>query len=193
MSIDLDVAPPVFFCTVEPESESDEKRLNFALECLQREDPSLKVNLNDEDNYGQTVIQGMGELHLDIVKDRILKEYKLKAYFGPLNIAYKEAPTREVSELLHLEKSLNERKNSIEIELKIVPTKDFQFKSVNVVKTHENNLEELPFEYIDSINHGILSALNKGNFILFILAMNIILIHYIKIRNIRIRIIKRFF
>lgn len=162
MSIELDVSPPVYFCTVEPASESEEKRLNFALECLQREDPSLKVLINEEENFGQTVIQGMGELHLDIIKDRILKEYKLKAYFGPLNIAYKEAPTKTVLELFHLDKSLNERKNSIEIELQLIPTKDYQFKSVTVVNKDENNLDEIQLDYLNAINHGITSALNKG-------------------------------
>jgi elongation factor G len=82
----MDIPPPVFFCTVEPETDADEKRLNFALQCLQREDPSLKVIFNDDENLGQTILQGMGELQLEIIKDRILREYKLKAYFGPLNI-----------------------------------------------------------------------------------------------------------
>ena len=86
MQSNLDIAPPVYFCTVEPASEAEEKKLTYALECLQREDPSLRVSINEQDNLGRTTIQGMGELHLEIIKDRILKEYNLDAYFGPLNI-----------------------------------------------------------------------------------------------------------
>jgi elongation factor G len=59
LSNELEISPPVYFCTVEPNSESEEKRLHFALECLQREDPSLKVLFNNEENYGQTIIQGI--------------------------------------------------------------------------------------------------------------------------------------
>ena len=164
MSIDLDVPPPVYFCTVEPAAESEEKRLNFALECLQREDPSLRVIINSEENFGQTVIQGMGELHLEIIKDRILKEYKLKAYFGPLNIAYKESPTKTVEENFHLEKSLNEKKNSIQISLKVIPNKNYKFKSVEIMinKNEQINPEEIHIEVVNAINHGIRSALNKG-------------------------------
>lgn len=162
MHVGLDIAPPVFFCTVEPESEAEEKRLNFALECLEREDPSLKVLMNEEENLGQTIIQGQGELHLDIVKDRILKEYKLKAYFGPLNIAYKEMPTKSVSESIHLEKSLTDKKNYVHLELEIFPKKDHKFTSVELISQGENSFHEFPIDYLNAINHGVRSALNKG-------------------------------
>jgi elongation factor G len=106
--------------------------------------------------------QGMGELHLDIIKDRILKEYKLKAYFGPLNIAYKELPTVKATKLLNYEKSWGEKKNSIQIELTVVPAKSHVFESVELVNQGENNFQDFPVEYLNSINHGVKSALNKG-------------------------------
>lgn len=162
MHVSMDIAPPVYFCTVEPESEAEEKRLNFALECLEREDPSLKVFINEEENLGQTIIQGQGELHLDIIKDRILKEYKLKAYFGPLNIAYKEMPTKSVHESIQLDKSVGERKNYVNLELCILPSQNQKFESVELVSQGENNFYEFPIEYLNAINHGVKSALNKG-------------------------------
>ncbi|RNA28118.1 ribosome-releasing factor mitochondrial [Brachionus plicatilis] len=161
MQMELDIANPVYFCTVEPESESDEKRLNFALECLQREDPSLRVLVNEEENLGQTVIQGQGQLHLEVVKDRILKEYKLNAYFGPLNIAYKEMPTRNVTQEIKFEKSLGERKFFVKIELHLEPRSDFKFKNAKILLQNENN-SEMPIDSINALNHGIKSALNKG-------------------------------
>jgi elongation factor G len=147
--------------TVEPNSESEEKRLLFALECLKREDPSLRVVVNDNDNLGQTIIQGMGELHLDIIKDRILKEYKLKVFFGPLNIAYKEMPTKEIKKMINYEKSLNEKKNFVQIELSIIPCKDHEFKSVSIIKKGDV-LNDFSNEYLNAVNHGVRSALTKG-------------------------------
>ena len=86
LETNFDITPPVYFCTVEPGSEAEEKKLEHALDCLQREDPSIRITYDEQDNLGRTVIQGMGELHLEIIKDRILKEYNLNAYFGALNI-----------------------------------------------------------------------------------------------------------
>ena len=169
MHVNLDVMQPVYFCTVEPSSEAEEKRLIYALECLQREDPSLKVLFDDEENYGQTVIQGMGELHLDIIKDRILKEYKLKVYFGPLNIAFKEEPTEAVTEALSYEKSLNERKNSVQLELSISPKKNYEFTTV-IDNREDKSLNDLSIEHLNAITHGIRSALNKG--FIYILKLN---------------------
>lgn len=162
MKTNVDITPPVYFCTVEPESDAEEKRLQFALECLQREDPSLRVIFNDAENLGQTILQGMGELHLDIIKDRILREYKLKVYFGPLNIAYREVPTKDVSETFNFDKSLGEKKINVQIALDIKPRKDFTFKSVKLVNSGENNFDNLPADVLASIDHGVRSALNKG-------------------------------
>lgn len=152
----------MYFCTVEPSSEAEEKRLNYALECLQREDPSLRVLFNDEDNFGQTKIQGMGELHLEIVKNRILKEYKLTAYFGPLNIAYKEKPTANVQESFNLERSSGDKKISVKLDIDLNAKKNFRFKEVHLHIRDQNSMQEIPAEYVNAINHGVKSALNKG-------------------------------
>ena len=56
MQINLEIAPPVFFCTVEPSSESEEKKLTYALDCLQREDPSLRVSYDEQENLGRNTI-----------------------------------------------------------------------------------------------------------------------------------------
>ena len=113
MMTSIDVPPPVYFCTVEPQNEAEEKRLKVALECLQREDPSLRLSFDDEDNQGQTILQGLGELQFEIVKDRLKREYNLNAYFGPLNIGYKEMPTVRREEEHLLKKDLGEKKISV--------------------------------------------------------------------------------
>lgn len=86
----IEVPPPVFFAGVEPHSLSEEKRLQESLAVLLREDPSLQVTV-DEDS-GQTLLSGMGELHLEIARDRLLNDLRAKATMGRIEIGYREAP-----------------------------------------------------------------------------------------------------
>lgn len=78
----------VYFCSVEPPSQSQQLALDTALKQMQREDPSLRVSYDE--TTAQTVLGGMGELHLEIVKSRLLTEHKIDADLGALQIAYKE-------------------------------------------------------------------------------------------------------
>ncbi|KAL3474556.1 P-loop containing nucleoside triphosphate hydrolase protein [Aspergillus californicus] len=86
----INVPPPVFFASVEPHSLSEEKRMHESLAMLLREDPSLHVNI-DEDS-GQTLLSGMGELHLEIARDRLINDLKAKASMGRIEIGYRECP-----------------------------------------------------------------------------------------------------
>lgn len=85
----IDIPPPVFFASVEPDSLSEEKNLHDALALLLREDPSLRVTI-DEDS-GQTLLSGMGELHLEIARDRLINSFKAKASMGRIEIGYRES------------------------------------------------------------------------------------------------------
>lgn len=96
--------------------------LDQALEELQREDPSLRVSHNEE--TGQTVLAGMGELHLEIIRDRILKEYKINADLGPLQIAYKETPLEQVKKEYMVDTKIGNSKQQIEIKLSLIPVID---------------------------------------------------------------------
>lgn len=87
------VPPPVFFCTVEPSSAANQKSLDHALQCLSREDPSLRVSFDRE--TGQTVLSGMGELHLEIVEERLRRVYRVECQLGQLRVAYRESITQE--------------------------------------------------------------------------------------------------
>ncbi|OJJ41457.1 hypothetical protein ASPWEDRAFT_125319 [Aspergillus wentii DTO 134E9] len=86
----IDVPPPVFFASVEPHSLGEEKKLQESLSLLLREDPSLHVTV-DEDS-GQTLLSGMGELHLEIARDRLINDLKAKASMGRIEIGYRESP-----------------------------------------------------------------------------------------------------
>ncbi|KAI9780531.1 MAG: Ribosome-releasing factor 2, mitochondrial [Geoglossum umbratile] len=84
----IEVPPPVFFAGVEPQSLNEEKHLEEALALLLREDPSLHISV-DEDS-GQTLLSGMGELHLEIARDRLVGDFKAKADMGKIEIGYRE-------------------------------------------------------------------------------------------------------
>jgi elongation factor G len=84
----IEVPPPVFFAAVEPHSLSEEKNVADILAILLREDPSLHVNVDEES--GQMLISGMGELHLEIARDRLVKDFKAKATMGNIEISYRE-------------------------------------------------------------------------------------------------------
>ncbi|KAJ5146242.1 Translation elongation/initiation factor/Ribosomal beta-barrel [Penicillium bovifimosum] len=83
------VPPPVFFTSVEPHSLSEEKRMHESLALLLREDPSLHVSVDEES--GQTLLSGMGELHLEIARDRLINDLKAKASMGRIEIGYRES------------------------------------------------------------------------------------------------------
>ncbi|KIW02416.1 translation elongation factor G [Verruconis gallopava] len=83
------VPPPVFFTSIEPDSLAEEKHIKDTLDILLREDPSLSVSVDAEN--GQTHLAGMGELHLEIARDRLINDFKAKARIGKIDINYREA------------------------------------------------------------------------------------------------------
>ncbi|KAJ2698154.1 Ribosome-releasing factor 2, mitochondrial [Coemansia sp. IMI 203386] len=86
----IEVPPPVFFCAVEADSPQDERPLEEALANLTLEDPSLHVS-NDQET-GQTLLSGMGELHLEVIRDRVINDLKINARFGTMRVSYREMP-----------------------------------------------------------------------------------------------------
>ncbi len=89
------VPPPVFFTSIEPNSLSEQKQVQESLALLLREDPSLHLSVDDES--GQTHLAGMGDLHLEIARDRLLKDFKAKARIGKIEIGYRETITSSSS------------------------------------------------------------------------------------------------
>lgn len=84
----MDFPQPVIFMSIEPKTKVDQEKLSLALHRLQEEDPTFKVSYNQE--TAQTIISGMGELHLEILLDRMLREFKVAAKAGKPHVAYKE-------------------------------------------------------------------------------------------------------
>ncbi len=90
---------PVISIAIEPKSTADQDRMATALQRLAEEDPTFKVNTDE--NTGQTIIGGMGELHLDVLVDRMLREFRVQANIGNPRVSYRETITREVPEVAY--------------------------------------------------------------------------------------------
>ncbi|XP_011728471.1 ribosome-releasing factor 2, mitochondrial isoform X1 [Macaca nemestrina] len=138
----VEIPEPVFFCTIEPPSVSKQPDLEHALKCLQREDPSLKVRLDPDS--GQTVLCGMGELHIEIIHDRIKREYGLETYLGPLQVAYRETILNSVRATDTLDRTLGDKRHLVTVEVEARPT---ETSSVTPV-----------IEYAESISEGLLKV-----------------------------------
>lgn len=165
-SISIDVPKPVFFCTIEPPSLGFQKQLDLALECLKREDPTFQVEVDEA--LAQTIIMGMGELHINVIKERIKTEFGVDAYLGPLLVAYKETIDSEIEYSHVLDKNVGGVRQYVKTTLKLNPMKETElFKEVKVIVTKENDLGKLRSDRLKAINSGVKFALNNGPLISF--------------------------
>uniref|UniRef100_A0A8C9L101 Ribosome-releasing factor 2, mitochondrial n=1 Tax=Panthera tigris altaica TaxID=74533 RepID=A0A8C9L101_PANTA len=154
----VEIPEPVFFCTIEPPSVAKQPDLDYALKCLQREDPSLKVKL-DADS-GQTVLCGMGELHIEIIHDRIKREYGLETYLGPLQVAYRETILNAVRATDTLDRTLGDKRHLVTVELEVKPV---ETASVMPVIEYAGSVsEDLPTASQEATENGIHSAFLQG-------------------------------
>src|SRR4029079_10062251 len=92
----IDFPDPVISIAIEPKSKADQERLGISLQKLATEDPSFRVRTDEE--TGQTIISGMGELHLEIIVDRLVREFGVGANVGKPQVAYKETVRRKVEQ-----------------------------------------------------------------------------------------------
>ncbi|WP_026365831.1 elongation factor G [Promicromonospora sukumoe] len=150
---------PVIDVAIEPKTKADQEKLSTAIQKLAQEDPTFRVKLDDE--TGQTVIGGMGELHLDILVDRMRREFKVEANVGKPQVAYRETIRRTAEKIDYTHKKQTGGSG--------------QFAKVQVtfapLETSEGELYEfenavtggrIPREYIPSVDAGIQSAMQQG-------------------------------
>ncbi|XP_050404706.1 ribosome-releasing factor 2, mitochondrial isoform X1 [Patella vulgata] len=163
----FEVPSPVFFCSIEPPSLAAQKHLDNALYCLQREDPSLTVEVNEE--TGQTILMGMGELHLDIIKQRILEEYRIAVDIGPPQVAYREtiACNAELEE--NLDKIIGGKEQNVTMMLSIKQDGSTpKFKHVKLEFSHAKPLHRhIKKDQLAALNNGVKSALMCGTLLNF--------------------------
>ncbi|XP_059949029.1 ribosome-releasing factor 2, mitochondrial isoform X2 [Mesoplodon densirostris] len=154
----VEIPEPVFFCTIEPPSVAKQPDLDHALKCLQREDPSLKVKLDPDS--GQTILCGMGELHIEIIHDRIKREYGLETYLGPLQVAYRETILNSVRATDTLDRTLGDRRHLVTVELE---AKSLETSSLlPVIEYAASVAEDLSQASREAIENGLYSACLQG-------------------------------
>ena len=147
---------PVISVAVEPKSKADQEKLSQALQKLAQEDPSFRVKVDQE--TGQTIISGMGELHLEIIVDRMMREFKVEANVGNPMVAYREAITKSVSgEGKYIKQSGGRGQyGHVCIELHpLEPGQGFVFENKIVGGS-------IPKEYVPAVEKGIEEALQNG-------------------------------
>ena len=154
----MDFPEPVIGIAVEPKTQKDLDKLGVGLQKLAEEDPTFRVQTNEE--TGQTVISGMGELHLDIIIDRLRREFKVECNQGRPQVTYKEAITQPVELREVFKKQTGGRGKFADIIVRVEPV-DEGFEG-NLQFVDEVKGGNIPKEYIPSIQKGFQAAMKNG-------------------------------
>jgi elongation factor G len=152
----IEFPEPVISIAIEPKTKADQDKLSMALNKLADEDPTFKVKIDPE--TAQTIISGMGELHLEIIVDRLLREFKVGANIGKPQVAYRETITKSVEAEGKFIRQSGGRGQYGHVWLKIEPLsqgKGFEFVNKIVGGT-------VPKEYIPAVEKGVREALTGG-------------------------------
>ncbi|NKK95770.1 elongation factor G [Rhizobium leguminosarum bv. viciae] len=147
---------PVIQIAIEPKTKGDQEKMGLALDRLAAEDPSFRVKTDQES--GQTIIAGMGELHLDTIVDRLRREFKVEANVGAPQVAYRETITKKHEEDYTHKKQSGATGQFARVKIVVEPNPDgdeFKFESKIVGGS-------VPKEYIPGVQKGIESALHSG-------------------------------
>jgi elongation factor G len=150
---------PVIGLAIEPKTQADVDKLGTALAKLSEEDPTFRVQ-TDQDT-GQTVISGMGELHLEIIVDRLRREFKVECNQGAPQVAYKEAITRKFSHREVYKKQTGGRGKFADIQFELGPA-DEEFVGEGLQFVNEVVGGSIPREFIPSVEKGFKAAMTNG-------------------------------
>ncbi|MND93039.1 Elongation factor G [compost metagenome] len=154
----MDFPEPVIGLAIEPKTQADVDKLGMALAKLAEEDPTFRVQ-TDEDT-GQTVISGMGELHLEIIVDRLRREFKVECNQGAPQVSYKEAITGSVTHREVYKKQSGGRGKFADIQIEISPITEEGKSGLQFVNEIVGG--SIPREFIPSIEKGFKSAMANG-------------------------------
>ena len=147
---------PVIDVAIEPKTKVDQEKMDEALQRLAEEDPTFRISMNEE--TGQTIISGMGELHLEIIIDRMKREFKVEANVGRPQVAYKETITRKVTAEGKFVRQTGGHGQYGHVWIEIEPNekgKGFEFENAIVGGV-------VPREYIRPVEQGIVEAMRNG-------------------------------
>ncbi len=153
----MEFPAPVISVAIEPKTKTDEEKLSTALQRLAEEDPTFLVRTDEE--TGQTIISGMGELHLDVLVERMVREFKVDAVVGKPQVAYRETIRRPIEKVVYRHvKQTGGRGQFAHVVINLEPTgPGGGYEFVDMIKGGN-----VPREYIPSVDEGIESALDQG-------------------------------
>jgi len=152
----IDFPDPVISIAIEPKTKADQERLGTSLQKLAEEDPSFRVETAED--TGQTIIKGMGELHLEIIVDRLLREFKVDANVGRPQVAYKETIRKKVEQNTKFSKQTGGRGQYGHVVLEVEPMgPGGGFEFADKIKGGV-----IPREYIPAVEKGVREALGGG-------------------------------
>ncbi|MBE9504766.1 MAG: elongation factor G [Proteobacteria bacterium] len=152
----MEFPEPVISVAIEPKTKADQEKMGVALSKLEKEDPSFRVKTDEE--TGQTLISGMGELHLEIIVDRMMREFKVEANVGKPQVAYREAITKKVQAEGKYVKQSGGRGQYGHVWLELEPNEPGAgYEFINKIKGGV-----VPSEYIPAVGKGIHEAMENG-------------------------------
>ena len=151
----MEFPDPVIRVAIEPKTKAGQEKMGIALAKLAEEDPTFKAYTDEE--TGQTIIAGMGELHLEIIVDRLLREFKVEANIGAPQVAYKETIRKEASVDEKYARQSGGKGQYGHVKINIYPNKDKGYEFVNNIVGGA-----IPKEYIPAVDQGIQGAMLSG-------------------------------
>ena len=152
----MEFPEPVIDLAIEPKTKAGQEKMAIALAKLAEEDPTFKAYTDKE--TGQTIIAGMGELHLEIIVDRLLREFKVEANVGKPQVAYKETIRKAVDQETKYARQSGGKGQYGHVKIKVEPNESGKgYEFINAVVGGA-----IPKEYIEPVNKGIQGALNAG-------------------------------
>jgi elongation factor G len=151
----LNIPEPVIEVAIEPKTKADRDILSQALVKLAKEDPSFRVKTDEETN--QTLIAGMGELHLEIIVDRLMREFNVNANVGAPQVAYRETITKPIKHENRYVKQTGGRGQYAHVVITVGPKDDGGYEFVNSIVGGI-----IPKEYIPAVDKGIQNAMKSG-------------------------------
>ncbi len=151
----MEFPEPVISVAVEPKTKNDQEKMGLALSKLAEEDPTFRVRTDEE--TGQTIISGMGELHLEIIVDRMKREFKVESNVGKPQVAYRETITQSCDQEVKYAKQSGGRGQYGHVKIILEPNPGKEFEFVNKITGGV-----IPREYIPAVEKGCREALESG-------------------------------
>jgi len=147
---------PVIGIAIEPKTKADEKLLAESLEKIAQEDPSFKIAVSEE--TGQTIISGMGELHLEIIVERLVREFRVAANIGKPQVSYRETIAKTCSAEARFETQGSGKDQYGHVKIELVPGEKGSGRRFE----SQVNAQQIPPEFVEAVKKGVLDSMDSG-------------------------------